>query len=126
MEHAIGLPLLTCPAGNFSIGNQKLFDIFQKKYSQIWKNLYKNPDPKLIAQKWYDANAVMIEQKWHEYLKDLGLEKVCYSTSVREKPNSGEFVLDPCSKMGQSRYWPLYIVVPEEMSLKILALGELP
>lgn len=103
-----------------NIGNVKLYTIFERRYGKMWTELcleHNWKDPTVLEV--IDFRDRTITEKWHSYLKDMDL------TTQEEKP-TGEHVMDPCSKMGQSRYWPRYISIPEELALKILALGELP
>lgn len=96
-----------------NIGNVKLYAIFERRYGRMWQENGGNLGRHAGAEK-YDVS------KWHEYLKDMGL------VLVENKPKTGEHIMNPSSKMGQYRNWPSYISIPDELALKILALGELP
>lgn len=105
----------------FKVGNKKLYVIFERRYGKLWADLVSSKQLSEVTKDFKSHNLLNQEivDKWHEYLKNIGLK------IVGEKPN-GEYILDPSSKMGQSLQWPLYIEVPQDTALKILALGELP
>lgn len=72
-----------------------------------------------------DASGAMRTRRlWHEYICSLGMHLTGWPPS-----GSGIYLRDPGTLMEAS--WGLaadttYIVVPEDLALKILALGDLP
>jgi hypothetical protein len=97
-----------------NIGNVKLYAIFERRYGRMWQE--NGGNGRHAGAEKYD----FVVSKWHEYLKDMGLDL------VENKPQTSEHIMNPSSKMGQYRNWPSYISIPEELALKILVLGELP
>lgn len=86
-----------------------IFEIFRTKYLRDFKHIpttrtpgYKGENP--------------LEQEWCEYLYSLGCGR-----NRQHKENSIE-----CPDSYHRAYIPHYIHVPEELALKVLALGFLP
>lgn len=95
-----------------NLGNFKLYKIFEKRFAELVKS-----DPGWTGGADWAPDKAIVE-RWDEHLKGMGLRV--------SDTQSGEWIMDPCSKMGHSRWWPQYISVPKEAALKILALGDLP
>lgn len=84
--------------------------ILEKKYKEMLSTTATEP--------WaWDRDADILK-KWHRYLKSLGMQVETFG--VRPRHESGIQVGDPATKF----HWePCRIHVPEDVALKILALG---
>ncbi len=86
----------------------RLENILEKKYKDMVAT-------QTDTKPWDKADLL---EKWHRHIKSLGMEIETFG--VRPRHESGIGVCDPATKF----HWePCRIHVPEDVALKILALG---
>jgi hypothetical protein len=104
----------------------KLYAIFERKISDMWKE---DPPP-VTPEGMYDTkHRAKFSQRWIDYIENLGGRVLEWTDALQGQRrrvvmfhNPGETPWELASMIGR----PTYILIPDEVAMKTLALGELP
>lgn len=103
---------------------EKLHMTFQRKLLEMWKQ---NPPP-FTPEGMYDtAHRIRNAQRWNEYVESLGGQILDWNGAISH--DHGVLFHNPSEHpkdFGTAGASPRYIFLPEEIALKVLALGILP